>query len=322
VAVDRRGSAGRERDAASDALASENVTSRDRMRATEHQLVEAGLEHVRGDAQRLRELTEHGVERLRASTTARVWSRLNAIDFMNSSIQFAALALLCLFPFLILVAAEAGGDLRPALIRRLGLDRQAAQDISQFMSRGTHAAATLDVLGALFVLFGAIGIASTLQSWYERVYEQSAHCRWTRKLLAQLLWLVGFVAYLGLQDLFNRVIQPLGGRVATYAVFFGAAVAFYWWTQHVLLLGRVRWRQLAPGALATGVCLTGLGVFSAFVFSSQIVSGDRDYGSIGVVIVLLSYLIGFGVCLHLGAVAGQAWNEQRGRTPTGGAAEA
>ena len=31
---------------------------------------------------------------------------------------------------------------------------------------------------------------------------------------------------------------------------------------------------------------------------------------IGVVTVLLSYLIGLAVCLHLGAVAGRMWNER------------
>jgi membrane protein len=94
-------------------------------------------------------------------------------------------------------------------------------------------------------------------------------------------------------------------------VFFAVAVVFYWWTQHILLLGRVRWGQLFPAAVATALCVTGLAVFSAFLFSGQIVSSDQDYGSIGVVMVLLSYLIGYGVCLHLGAVAGHVWYERR-----------
>jgi hypothetical protein len=40
--------------------------------------------------------------------------------------------------------------------------------------------------------------------------------------------------------------------------------------------------------------------FSALLFSGQIVSGAADYGPIGVVTVLLSYLIGLAGCLHLG----------------------
>lgn len=56
--------------------------------------------------------------------------------------------------------------------------------------------------------------------------------------------------------------------------------------------------------------VTGLGVFSSLLFSSQIVSSNNDYGPIGVLMILLSWLIGIGVCLHLGAVVGRAWNER------------
>jgi membrane protein len=63
--------------------------------------------------------------------------------------------------------------------------------------------------------------------------------------------------------------------------------------------------------LATAVCVTGLGVFSGLLFSQQVVSSHSDYGSIGVVMVLLSYLIGLAVCIHLGAVAGRMWDERR-----------
>ena len=108
--------------------------------------------------------------------------------------------------------------------------------------------------------------------------------------------------------------QVGGARVPVHVATFILALAFYWWTPHVLLLGRVAWRRLFPAAVATAVCVTGLGVFSALVFSGQIVSSDADYGSIGVMMVLLSYLIGLGVCIHLGAVAGRMWNE-RGPEP-------
>jgi membrane protein len=237
---------------------------------------------------------------------------LNAIDFMNSSMVFSALAVLCLFPFLFIVAAKIGGDARPALIRRMGLDHNAAKSINSLMSPGTHAATTLDFVGAIWIVLGAIGIASTLQVWYQKVYDQPSGDRKMRHLTAQLVWVTGLVCYLAAQDYLNRDVTQVGVRVLIYAVFFAVAVAFYWWTQHILLLGRVSWGELFPGAVATGVCVTGLSVFSAWLFSGQIVSSDRDYGSIGVVTVLMSYLIGYGVCLHIGAVAGRVWGE-RGR---------
>jgi hypothetical protein len=166
----------------------------------EHRLVEKGRERLderrelaRGQARRLVDEEHRVADRVKTSGPGIVWSRLNAIDFMNSSMQFAALAVLCLFPFLIIVAAETGGDARPALIRRLGLDRNASDDVNALMSPGPHAVATLSILGAAFVLFGAVGVASTLQPWYHRVYDQAPHSRWVRQLAAQLLWLAGAV---------------------------------------------------------------------------------------------------------------------------------
>ena len=253
---------------------------------------------------------------MRTSTAGTFWSRLNAVDFMNSSLQFAALTVLCLFPFLVIVSAESGGDARHALVARLGLDQKAAQDVNELMSSGRHAVTTLSIVGAAVVFLGAFGMASTLQVWYQRVYAQPPAFKITRQLSNRLLWLAGLILYLTVQDVsWTHLKHAGGGRVPTYIATFVLALAFYWWTPHVLLLGRVAWGQLFPGALATAVAVTGLGVFSALVFSGQIVSSDADYGPIGVLMVLLSYLIGLGVCIHLGAVAGRMWIERGSETP-------
>jgi len=235
---------------------------------------------------------------------------------MNSSMQFAVLAVLCLFPFVFLVSAGSGGDARHALIARLGLDQKAAHDVNQLMSAGNHAVTDLSIVGAVLVLSGALGIASTLQVWYQRLYDQLPAPKWTRQLANRFLWLGGLLVYLTVQDFSWTQLKQAGfARVTTYIATFILALAFYWWTPHVLLMGRIAWRRLFPAAVATALCVTGLGVFSALLFSGQIVSGDADYGPIGVVAVLLSYLIGLGVCLHLGAVAGRMWNERGSQPP-------
>jgi len=64
--------------------------------------------------------------------------------------------------------------------------------------------------------------------------------------------------------------------------------------------------------------ITGLGVFSSLLFSDQIIEGDQSYGAAGVVLGITSYLIGFGVCLHLGAVFGRVWNDARSADAPGG----
>ena len=73
--------------------------------------------------------------------------------------------------------------------------------------------------------------------------------------------------------------------------------------------------------------LTGLGIVSAFFFSDQVTSGQKSYGPAGVVIALITFLVGYGVCLHAGAVLGRMWNERQAEraaldTPSGPIAEA
>jgi membrane protein len=291
------------------------ATRRQMLRDRERRLLEQERRLLEQE-RRLMEQGSHAVDWMRTTTAGTYVSRLNAVDFMNSSLQFAALAVVCLFPFLIIFSAKSGGDARHALIVRLGLDQKAAQDVNQMMSSGRHAVTTLNIVGAAVVVVGAVGVASTLQLWYQRVYDQPPARKVTRQLVDRFVWLGGLVLYLTAQDFSFIHLKQLGGaRVPIYAATFILAVAFYWWTPHVLLLGRVAWRRLFPAAVATAVCVTGLGVFSDLVFSGQIVSSDTDYGSIGVMMVLLSYLIGLGVCIHLGAVAGCMWCERGSKPP-------
>ena len=51
-------------------------------------------------------------------------------------------------------------------------------------------------------------------------------------------------------------------------------------------------------------------MFSSLLFSDQVTSGEKTYGPAGVVLAIISYLAGFGVCLHLGAVFGRIWNDR------------
>ena len=182
------------------------------------------LERERRLLERERQLLDHGshaFDWVGTTSAGTFWSRLNAVDFMNSSLQFAALAVLCLFPFLITVSAESGGDARHALIARLGLDQKAAQDVDELMSSGSHSVTTLSIVGAIFVLLGAMGIASTLQVWYQRVYDQPPAHTWGRQLTNRFLWLGGLLLYLTAQDFSFIQLKPVGsGRVPIYVATF------------------------------------------------------------------------------------------------------
>jgi membrane protein len=252
------------------------------------------------------------VARAKASAPGRYWSHLSAVDFMNSSFAFAALAVLCGFPFLAVIHAAAGADVRQAIITRMGLSPQAARDVNALISSGHRAVATLTALSALLLVVGAVGMAGTLQAWYQRIYDQPPVKGTLRHLGYQVAGVVAFSVYIGLEvSVLHAVSRAGGGAVSIFALTFVFAVLFWWCSAYFLLYRRVGWLRLLPAGVATGFFITGLGVFSALLFSDQITSGDNSYGPAGVVIAIISYLVGYGVCLHLGAVFGRVWNDWR-----------
>jgi membrane protein len=249
-------------------------------------------------------------DRFEESAAGRFWNHLSAADFMNSSFAFAALAVLSAFPFLAVTSSVIGGDIRKAIVARMGLNAQATADVNSLIATGNQAVATLTWVSAIVLILGGIGMAATLQSWYHRIYEQTPPKGLLRHLAYQAAGVLAFTLYISFEIwLFDKVRPVEGGRALIFLLTFVLAVVFWWWSTYMLLYRQVSLRRLFPAGVATGACITGLGVVSSFVFSSQITEGQKSYGPAGVVIALISFLVGFGVCLHLGAVFGRMWND-------------
>jgi membrane protein len=229
---------------------------------------------------------------------------------MTSATQFSALAILCLIPVLLIVATATGHDIRQTLASRMGLNAHAAKDLNLLISSGHHAVIGLNLVGIAFLVFGGVGIASTLESWYQKVYGLPPLHSPMKQHPIRLVWIVGFIVYYASQEFVVREIGGIGAQVPVFVVAFFVALVFYSWTIFHLLGGRLGVRAVIPGGLATAVCVTGLEVFAYLFFSPYLISNYDDYGALGVVMVVLSYFIGLGVCIHLGAVFGSMWNER------------
>jgi membrane protein len=188
---------------------------------------------------------------------------------MNSSFAFAALAVLSAFPFLAVSSAALGGDIRKVIVERLGLSPQAARDLDGLIATGDKAIATLTWLSAVVLVLGAIGMASTLQRWYERIYEQPAPRGLLRHIAYQLAGVVAFTLYISFQVwLFNRA-RPVGGRGLVFVLTFVTSALFWWCSAYFTLYRRIPVRRCLPAGVATGACVTGLGVVSSFFFSGS-----------------------------------------------------
>src|SRR4051794_28149087 len=152
------------------------------------------------------------LERFGESGAGRFWSQLSTADFMNSSFAFAALAVLSAFPFLAVSSAAVGGDIRTAIVARMGLNAQATRALEGLIAGGNKAIATLTWVSAIVLVLGAIGMASTLQTWYLRIYEQRAPKGLARHVAYQVVGVVAFTVYISFEVWVFDKVRPAGGR--------------------------------------------------------------------------------------------------------------
>lgn len=243
----------------------------------------------------------HGIGR---SHAGRLWQRGVELELGQRSLGFAALGLLTLVPLLIIVAAadpERGRGFAQWLGEGTGVSGTARAQVDRLFSRPSQALQSTTALGlAALAVFG-LTFGTAVQTGYEKIWGLPAARWWARWRHA--VWLAGLTGYLYVSATTTLGRRSLAGTALSAGVFF-------WWSQHLLLAGRVRWRALLPGAIATMLGLVGLRVFSGLVFSPLIASNAVTYGPIGTVLVLQSWLVGVGVVVFGGALVGRLVHEE------------
>jgi membrane protein len=161
---------------------------------------------------------------------------------------------------------------------------------------------------AAVTVFG-LTFGSAVQTGYERVWDL-ATARW-HTMWRHVVWLALLIfALLVFVNTPTPADSVAGTVLGTLADLVGTCL-FFWWSQRLLLGGRVRWRALLPGAAVTAVSLLGLRIFSQFVFSPLIASNAVTYGPFGTVLVIQSWLVGVGVVVYGGALVGRLIHEER-----------
>jgi membrane protein len=239
----------------------------------------------------------------------RVWRRGRELELMHRAMGFAALGLVTLAPLLIVVAAAAPLQERGFaqwVVDGMGLSGRPADAVRDLFSAPRRVLSTTSVLGMVLLALFGVTFAGSVQTGYEKVWDLPAgrwHTVWRRAV-----WLIALTAYLFAEAQSSAVLGPGAlrswGRIGLSTLF---GVCFFWWGQRFLLGGRIPWRALLPGAIATMVGLGGLRLFSALVFSPLIVTNAVSYGPVGTVLIVTSWLIGVGFVVFGGALLGRYW---------------
>lgn len=236
------------------------------------------------------------------------------MELMHRAMSFAALGFLTLVPLLILVAAAdpaSGQGFARWLGQGLGVSGSSQQEIQQLFGRPGTALQRTTAFGLAALAAFGLTFGGAVQTGYERVWELPT-ARW-HTMWRHVLWLAVLVAFLVIfvntpvtsHSTIVLVLGTVGDLVLTFL--------FFWWSQRMLLGGRVRWGALLPGAVAIALGLLGLRVFSRVVFSPLIASNAVTYGPFGTVLVLQSWLVGVGFVVYGGALVGRQCHEYRTR---------
>ncbi|WP_420907330.1 YhjD/YihY/BrkB family envelope integrity protein [Streptomyces scabichelini] len=238
-----------------------------------------------------------------------VWRRGTEVELMHRAMGFAALGLVTIAPLLIVVAATAPIQERGFaqwVVDGMGLSGRPADAVQDLFAAPRRVLSTTSALSVVLLAVFGVPFAGSVQTGYEKVWDLSAgrwHTVWRR-----VAWLAALTAYLFAEAQSGAVLGSgtlrSWGRIGLSALL---GVLFFWWGQRFLLGGRVPWRALLPGAIATMVGLGGLRVFSSLVFSPLIVSNAVSYGSVGTVLIVTSWLVGVGFVVFGGALVGRYW---------------
>ncbi len=233
----------------------------------------------------------------------RLVNELVRVEFIDRSMVVAAQALLSLLPLMVIVAA-----FMPEQVGAFVEDRfEAVTGVGTALEDavgGAQVRAETGFAGLAITLLSATSFARAVQRMYERCWELPHRGGMAGNSRA-FLWLLGWLVTLQLLGLLGTFLK--GGPLELVAVTTKVAAGFaVWWvTAYALLAGRVPWGRLAPGAAVTGVVQVAYAVGSGVVMPRYTETQTDQLGTLGLVLAVATWLIGFAFVLVVSTILGR-----------------
>ncbi|GGL88060.1 hypothetical protein GCM10010129_34860 [Streptomyces fumigatiscleroticus] len=235
----------------------------------------------------------------------RVVRQLVSLHLLDLATRLAAQAFLTALPLLFAIASFAPDAVREQLrvtVRSVfGSSGPVPAQLEAVYAGGDAALHTWGAAGVLVSLLSATALSRALQRLCERAWHlprsglRTASWRWAA-------WLLVWVGALVVQGLVHNGFGA--GWVLGVPLQLVGSVLLWWWTQHLLLAGRVGWLPLLPGAVLTGVGVVGFSAVSALWLPHSLRLSVERYGPLGSVFTVLSWLILFFATIALGVAVG------------------
>lgn len=243
----------------------------------------------------------------------RLVSEFIRIEFIDRCMLIAAQGLLALIPMLVVLAAffpHLTGDAVRSFSSAAGVGGSGTHLIEGEVSPDQVRAQT-GFVGVAITLFSATSFARAVQRMYERIWEQH-HVGGMSGAQRCFLWLIGWMVTLQLVGGLRSLLAGPDGLVVG-AVRVGLqmlALSLLWWaTSWLLLFGRVAWRRLVLGALLTGVIGVVYNRASGVLMPPYVRSNADQFGTLGVILAISTWLIGFAAIMVGAALVGRVVSE-------------
>ncbi|MFI8992956.1 YhjD/YihY/BrkB family envelope integrity protein [Streptomyces sp. NPDC053542] len=242
----------------------------------------------------------------------RVAEQLARVGVLDNATRLAAQAFLTALPMLIAIATYSPEVIRAELLVSLrsifGTPNPVVRQVEGVYRGGPGARETWGAVGVLVTIVSATAFVRALQRLCERSWHlphsgiRIAVWRWFAWLV---VWTTGLVCQGVLRTGFGA------GLVLAVPLQVAVAVLVWWWTQHLLLAGRVGWRSLFPGALVTGGAVVAFTGVSGLWLPHSLEASVHRYGPLGSVFTLLSWLILFFTTVVVGIAVGYVLARER-----------
>lgn len=228
------------------------------------------------------------------------------VNILDCATRIGTQAFLTAIPVLFVIAAFAPAAIRDQLLASLRAVL-GVQGATLDQVRAVYSPANEDMrhtygeIGILITLLSATGCSRAVQRLCERswhVSHASARVVAWRWLAWFGVWLVVLVAQSGIRD---------GLGVGTWLgipLSVCTSTLLWWWTQRLLLRGRIGWLPLLPGALLTGLGMLGLVWASKLYLPNTLNRSIAQFGPLGSVFTLLSWMIVACVVVSMAVATG------------------
>jgi membrane protein len=234
--------------------------------------------------------------------------QLVRVNVLDTATRLAAQIFLTGVPVLFVLAAFAPATVRDNLVDSLrsvlGLRSTSLAEVREALQAGHEGGGqTVGGIGVVVTLLSATACSRVLQ----RLCERSWHLPPAAARLAAWRWVAWLAVWIAVLVFQARVRDGFGvGQGLGLPMAFAATLLMWWWTQYLLLAGRIPWLPLLPGAVLTAVAMVSLASAAKIYVPHSLDRSIGQFGPLGLVFTFFSWLIvlftALTVCIATGYV--------------------